>query len=60
MVKKVSEVPSKAIVLDFSNAGNPTFTYTGTGWTGKDIRVAINLVKHGYAKQRYSLAHKKA
>jgi hypothetical protein len=61
MVKKtvVSESPRKMIVLDFSNQDMPACTYTGEGWSGKDIRVALALVKRGYLKQRYTLAHNK-
>jgi hypothetical protein len=64
MVKKTvekvtSEAPSKMIVLDFSNANNPTATYTGAGWTGRDVQLALTLVRKGYSRQRYNLVHKK-
>jgi len=61
MVKSVgkvrSETPSKMIVLDFSDAGHPTVSYTGASWTGRDVRIALTLVQKGYTKQRYNLAH---
>lgn len=64
MVKKtvekvVSEAPIKKITLDFTNPDVPTVTYDGANWSGKDVRLALILVRKGYREQRYKLAHKK-
>lgn len=64
MVKKtvekvISETPSKKITLDFTNPDVPTVAYLGANWSGKDVRLALILVRKGYREQRYKLAHEK-